>query len=222
MEIRYKLTTQKLTTYNGCQWALNEWKETDGFGKLCAEGWLHCYTNPLLAILFNYIHADISNPRLFEVEVEGKCLTDLGKKEGWTRMRLVKEIEVPVISHIQRIAFGILCAKKVCKDKQWNKWADKWLSGEDRSETSAKAVYDRYNKIEFFSLAQNACASTCYAAGTYDGAKSIPSYAVMNDAANISANAADAAICAVYSEGSERIDWHICLIKLANEAMKYE
>ena len=57
MNIRYKLTTQDLTTYNYTKWVLNEWKETSGTGKLCTEGWLHCYTSPLLAILLNPIHA---------------------------------------------------------------------------------------------------------------------------------------------------------------------
>jgi len=138
MNIRYKLTTQDLTTYNYTKWVLNEWKETSGLGPLCTRGWLHCYTSPLLAILLNRIHADIINPKLFKCEVEGKCLTDKGLKEGWTRMRIIEEMEVPQLSHINRIAFGILCALEVCKDEKWVLWANNWLENKDRSIESAR------------------------------------------------------------------------------------
>jgi hypothetical protein len=33
-----------------------------------------------------------------------------------------------------------LCAKKVYKGVAWNLWADKWLSGEDRSKSAAYAA----------------------------------------------------------------------------------
>jgi hypothetical protein len=39
-----------------------------------------------------------------------------------------------------RVRFAILCAKEVCADLPWNAWADKWLSGEDRSEAAAGAA----------------------------------------------------------------------------------
>lgn len=146
MNIRYKLTNQNLTTYMGFQWVLNEWKETSGFGDLCTPGWLHCYTHPLLAVLLNVVHADIENPRLFKCEVEGKTKTDHGMKEGWTRMRLVEEIEVPKITVNQRIAFGILCAIEASKDEKFIAWANNWLSGKDRSAESANSTYVNYAK----------------------------------------------------------------------------
>ena len=139
--IRYKLTNQDMITHNTCQWTLNEWKETSGKKKLCSNGWLHCYSNPLLAILLNPIHANIDNPRLFEVEVEGNNLTDNGLKEGWTRMRLVKELDVPKITIKQRAAFCILCALEVNKNENFILWANNWLSGKDRSKESAYAAY---------------------------------------------------------------------------------
>ena len=58
----YKLTDEKMQTYNGFQWVLGETHETNGEGNLCGPGWLHAYTDPLLAILLNPIHANISNP----------------------------------------------------------------------------------------------------------------------------------------------------------------
>jgi len=141
MNIRYKLTIQDLTTYNNTKWVLNEWKETSGLGSLCNTGWLHCYSNLILAVLLNPTHANITNPRLFKCEVDGECLTDNGMKEGWTRMRIIEEMELPQLSHINKIAFGILCALEVNKDEKFVLWANNWLENKDRSKESARAVY---------------------------------------------------------------------------------
>lgn len=141
MNIRYKLTSQDLTTYNGFQWTLNEWKETVGGWELCSPGWLHCYSHPLIAILLNRIHANIHNPRLFKCEVEGKTLDDRGLKEGWTRMRLIEEMQIPRVSQNQSIAFAILCALEVSQNQCFIEWANNWLSGKNRNIESAHKVY---------------------------------------------------------------------------------
>ena len=98
--IKYKLTNQNMQTYNGFQWKLGEWQEAQGSSEkdLCTNGWLHCYDSPLLAILHNPRHADIKNPRLWEVEVAGDFKNDKGLKCGYRKMRLVKEIKVPKIT----------------------------------------------------------------------------------------------------------------------------
>jgi len=170
MNIRYKLTKQDLTTYNKTKWVLNEWKETSGLGGLCTEGWLHCYTSPLLAILLNPIHADIINPKLFKCEVEGKCLTDNGKKEGWTRMRIIEEIEIPQLSLINKIAFAISCALEVNNDKKFVLWANNWLENKDRSKEyayyAANAAYYAY----YAANAANSAAAAYYAANAADAA----------------------------------------------------
>ena len=178
MNIRYKLTEQDLTTYNDTKWVLNEWKETSGLGELCTGGWLHCYTHPLLAILLNPIHANITNPKLFKCEVEGECLTDYGRKEGWTRMRIIEEMEIPQLSLINKVAFGILCALEVYKDKKWVTWANTWLENKDSSKESAAAYYSA-----------NAAAAARYAAN-----------------AAYAANSAYAADAAYYAAASANID----------------
>ena len=38
------------------------------------------------------------------------------------------------------VRWAILTAKRQCADADWNKWADGWLSGEDRTEKSAEAA----------------------------------------------------------------------------------
>jgi len=137
----YKLTDQNMQTYKGFQWTLGEWQEAKGNVNkgLCSNAWLYCYDSPLLAVLHNPIHANIKNPRLFEVEIDGETKNDSGMKRGFRKMRLVKEIDVPKISDIQRIAYGILCAKKAYKNKHWNEWADNWLNNTDRSKKNAAA-----------------------------------------------------------------------------------
>jgi len=126
----YKLTDKNMTTFGGTKWELNQWKETSGEGGLCRNGWLHCYSDPLLAIFFNSMHANITHPRLFEVEVDGKEKLDYGLKFGYSRMRLVKEIEVPKLTKEQAIKFGLLCALEVYKDYEFAEWAKKILNGE--------------------------------------------------------------------------------------------
>ena len=129
-----------MQTYGGCQWVLEEWKETSGEGDLCGPGWLHFYTHPLLAVLLNPLHANISHPRLFCVAAEGRTLDDYGLKAGYTKARLIKEVPLPSITSKQRVAFVILCARAVFFDKIWIAWAEAWTSGENRTEAAAWAA----------------------------------------------------------------------------------
>ena len=136
----YKLTDQNMQTHRGFQWKLGEVKTTSGKGDLCGPGWLHCYTDPLLAVLLNPIHADIQNPRLFLAEVSGKSKHDHGLKSGYTRMTLIKEIPVPDITTENRVKFGIFCALEGYRDPGFIRWAEGWISGADRSENEADAA----------------------------------------------------------------------------------
>jgi hypothetical protein len=116
---------------------VGKWYKTSGEGDLCWEGWLHFYHSPDLAVLLNPIHADFKDPVLWEAECRGKSLDDRGLKIGWTEARIVKKIKLPKWTTTQKVAFGILCAKEVFFDNVWNRWADDWISGKDRSENAA-------------------------------------------------------------------------------------
>ena len=142
---KYKLTDQNLQTHNGFQWELGVERTTDGRGTLCSEGFLHYYHHPLLAILLNPVHANIENPRLFEIKALGKHLNDSGLKGGCTKMTLVKEIELPTISLIQKIAFGILCSLKVYSESSYVIWANNWLNNIGRSQNYANAAANAAN-----------------------------------------------------------------------------
>jgi len=189
----YKLTDQNMQTFGGFQWEVGKWVEAKGdFNKpLCSNGWLHCYESPLLAVLHNPIHADIKNPRLFEVEVRGKSKFDKQLKCGFRKMRLTKEIPLPKITINQITAYGILCAKNNYKNGTWIKWANDWLSGKDRSRVAACVAADAIYA---------ACVAAAANAATYG--YDVATYAataaacVAADAAHGAACAADAAIYA--------------------------
>lgn len=132
----YKLTDENAMTRNNTQWGPGVTHNGTGEGDLCGPGWIHAYTDPLLAVLFNPIHADFKNPRLWEAEGDvGK--TDHGFKVGCRSLTTIREISVPEITTEQRVRFAILCARQVCDDPTWMRWVDRWLSGEDRSEAAA-------------------------------------------------------------------------------------
>ena len=139
----YKLTSAAVTTHGGYQWAPGEWRESPGTGDLCSNGWLHWYSDPLLGVFLDPIHAAFgATARLWEAEAGGKMLDDRGLKGGSTHLRLVREIPLPVVSMEQRVRFGLYCAQARIGDRcpEWSAWADRWLSGEDRSGEAAAAV----------------------------------------------------------------------------------
>ena len=137
----YKLTDEHDQTYNQTQWGENVTHTVNGEGELCGLGWIHAYTDPLLAVLLNPIHANFVNPHLWEAEGEiGK--TDHGLKVGGTKVTTLTRMALPVIMMEQRVRFAILCAKHVCGDTAWNRWADDWLSGKDRAADAAWAAAD--------------------------------------------------------------------------------
>ena len=134
----YKLTDDSVRTHGGYQWVPGEWHETSGDGDLCGPGWLHCYAHPLLAVLLNPIGAKYgSRMRLWEAEAEGEHLDDRGLKSGWSRMRLVREIAVPVVTTEQRVTIAIMCGLRLYRDPAWVWWAHGWLDGTDRSAAAA-------------------------------------------------------------------------------------
>ncbi len=191
----YKLTDREGKTFGGCQWGENVTHTASGKGELCSNGWLHAYTHPLLAVLLNPIHADIINPLLWECSAIRKGMkNDFGLKVGVISCTTLHTIPLPQISNTQRIAFGILCAKAVYKDPDWNQWADNWLSNKDRSTESAERVTE-----------------------TFIGAGAWAVRAVWND----EGAAQDAAWAAVRAARGSASAVELDLIAIAEEAMKY-
>jgi hypothetical protein len=200
---KYKLTTQEMTTYNGFKWELGKKYTTSGEGDLCSGGFLHYYHHPLLAVLLNPIHADITNPRIFEVEADGIHKNDNGLKGGCNEMTLVKEIELPIITSTQRVAFSILASLDVYKNEGYEVWAKKWLSGEDRSAESARSAAES---------AWSAARSAARSAWSAESAESAAWSAESAESAAWSAESAESAESAAWSaawsaESAESAAW---------------
>jgi hypothetical protein len=135
----YKLTDSYGKTCNDTQWGPGVSHSGTGEGELCGPGWIHAYEHPLIAVLMSVIHANFKNPRLWEAEGE-IARRDGQLKCGCKTLTTVREIPLPEITMEMRVRFAILCAKEVCASyRAWNAWADKWLSGEDRTQAAAKA-----------------------------------------------------------------------------------
>jgi hypothetical protein len=235
----YKLTDKNNQTRNDTQWGPNTTHTAKGDAeKLCSDGWIHFYTNPLIAVLMNPVHANFKYPRLWECETSGAELYG-ALKSGCKTLKMVKEIPIPEIALTQRIAFGILCAKEFCKDKSWSSWADKWLSGEDRSKESAIAAataaahaatahaviaaYAAYAvsdaAVSDASDASNASDAAAYAVSEASDAAVIAATAVSNASAVIAAHAvASTATHAAHADTNHSIDF----IKFAEKALTYK
>ena len=132
----FKLTTQDNTTYGGCLWGKNITHTADGQGLLCTSHWIHAYTNPLLAVFFNPIHAAIATPKLWRCRGE-VGLSDNGRKVGCTTLTTIAEMELPIVTIEQCVRFTIGCALAVSHSETFATWATAWLNGTDRTSISA-------------------------------------------------------------------------------------
>lgn len=128
----YKLTDENCQTYDGMTWEIGKINQAIGPGnELCTSDVLHAYSDPLVAIFLNPIHANFKNPRLFLAE--GDVVADDRLKVGCKSMVTIAELDVPRPTIETRVTFGILCAMEVCHDKKWCKWAENWLNGSYRT-----------------------------------------------------------------------------------------
>jgi hypothetical protein len=217
MTTLYKLTSQSLTTHNDFPWTLGvpATATATGEGDLCGPSWLHAYTDPLLAVLLNPIHANIKDPRLFRAEGTVGA-EDHGLKVGCTTLTLVEEMPLPVITPTQSVAFGVICAKEVCQDKGWITWADRWLSGKDRTEKSARAA-----EAAAAAAAYRAAEAAGWAAAAYRADAAAAAYwaAGAAVAARAARAVAEAAYWAEWTAAYWAADKPLDLIALAHRAV---
>jgi hypothetical protein len=198
----FKLTDRDGQTRNGTQWGPGVSHSGTGEGGLCGPGWIHAYEHPLIAVLMNPIHADFKNPRLWGAEGE-VALRDGQLKCGCKTLTTVREIPLPKITTEMRVRFAILCAKEVYACLSWNAWADKWLSGEDRTQ-AARARAARTARAAWVAAAEAAAAKAASAA--YRSARAVAWAAYAAEAA-ASAWAAEAAASAWAADVGHRIDF---------------
>lgn len=131
---KYKITNQDMTTYADCKWEIGVKKEIAIPGNtLCSDQVFHFYDSPEIAVLLNPIFYNYKNYRMWEID--GDEVSHDGLKGGSKWQTLVREVRVPIIALEKKIQIAILLTHKIakCTIPEWNKWADAYLSGDDRS-----------------------------------------------------------------------------------------
>lgn len=161
MDSLFKLTDRDGFTrrgeHNQTLWGEGVSHTAIGIGGLCSSGLIHAYTGAALALLLNPLHANISQPRLWEAE--GRIVaTDNGLKVGCKTLTTVREIEVPEVSPEDRVKFAIYCALETHKDEGFKRWAEAWISGKDRSSYAARSTSE-YVLAAYWSAESN-CANS--------------------------------------------------------------
>ena len=204
--IKYKLTTQDKTTYNGYKLPrLNQWyypKDLINPPLPCTDTVLHYYADPRLATIFNTIQANINNPRLFKIAIKHECGTD-GLK-GWSReQKLIQELPCITISLKHKVIFAILCAEKVYTEPTWVKWKNAYL----KQNYNGKHTLIKDDVIVGITDAAAAAntADAAKAANTADAAKAaVAAYTANTANAAYAANTANAAYAAAYAANAAK------------------
>lgn len=183
MVTMYKLVSQDMTTRGGMKWEIGKTNRANAVGtRMCTNQVLHCYNDPRLAIIFNPIHAGITDPILLQIECSTIVNSDKLKfacKEQTPKCRL----PLPEVSLTQKVAFAVKCALTVHKASEFVLWAENWLSGVDRSSRAAIAAHAAATAA-YADTAANATAAYAAYAAAYDA--DTAAYA-----ANAAAHAAD-------------------------------
>jgi hypothetical protein len=141
----YKLTDADGYTRRGksgeTRWAVGLTVTPTGEGTAaCGPGVLHLYRHPLEAQLFNPIHGDYCEPRLWRVQTDALAKTDGLKYWTTGAVQVVEELPRPLVPTTRLVAWAILIAKTFPQPQAWIAWADRWLEGADRSSAAAGAV----------------------------------------------------------------------------------
>jgi hypothetical protein len=211
MDTVYKLTSQDITTHKGFQWAVGEWVEASGEGELCGPGWLHCYFDPLVALMHNPMHANITNPRLWRCEAAGEMMDDCGLKCGYARMRLVEEMPVEAVTTHHRVRYAILCARAVLAPgaiPAWDAWADAYMARDTSAALAAAACAaesaEARSAVDAVCAAESAACVAESAAKAAEWSAARAAAAAEWSAANAAARAAAAAAARAAEEAASR------------------
>ena len=208
-----KLTNKDGYTKNQTLWGENITHEATGSSNqaLCSDGWIHFYEHPLIAVFMNPVHAQLNEPRLYSCLIEGEIEKDGQLKSGCKKLTTLSRLPLPVITSEQRIEIGIRCAMIVYKEQHWSLWAQKWLSGEDRTKKSADAAYDTAHDAAAYAVIDAAYDAVHAAANA-------TAYAAIDDAADADITA-DAAAYAVI-DAAHAAASVIPLLRIIKEVLK--
>ena len=210
-----KLTNKDGYTKNQTLWGENITHEATGSSNqaLCSDGWIHFYEHPLIAVFMNPVHARLNEPRLYSCLIEGEIKKDGQLKSGCKKLTTLSRLPLPVITSEQRIEIGIRCAMIVYKEQHWSLWAQKWLSGEDRTKKSADAAYDTAHDAAAYAVIDAAYDAVHAAANA-------TAYAAIDDAADADITAGAAAYAVI--DAAHAAASVIPLLRIIKEVLKLQ
>lgn len=224
MTYLYKLTDLDGYTQRGKRhqtlWAVGTWVEVLWSGRLCRQGCLHAYRDPLLAVLMDPVHAGLlPNAKLWVAE--GNVRDEDASKVGCDRLRVLCEHELPELTRAQRVRWAIYCALEVYADGGWLRWAEGWLEGRCRYGVDAFGVAARADAFARGAMAANGTSASCTAAIAAAGAAYA---AARHDHADLgSLDVADhAASAAQAAQDAASVKVGIDLLRLALRAIAEE
>ena len=161
----YKYMNAQDRTRGGMRWGKGVTNRAIGDRfKLCADGVIHYYHSKYVAALMDPIQGQYTHSEytMRICKVEGEEITD-GIKYGArvvTTGRKVKPVEYTLE---QRVEIAIRVSLLLDQPESYREWAQRWLSGEDRSAHAAGAAYAA--KAAYASFAARAAADdAAYAA----------------------------------------------------------
>jgi len=150
----FKLTDKYGRTFDRTKWAVGVTHNAPGKGPLCSSGWIHWYPHPLVAVLMDPVHGDFgSTARLWRGTAGGKKLLDgSGEfilKGGSQTVTLIEELPLPSLTIEQRVTVAIRVVQCVVGNHypEWSKWAEAWLSGQDRTEKAAMTTETKADAV---------------------------------------------------------------------------
>lgn len=141
----YKYMNSDDTTKNNTKWGYGVTHEViDGGWELCTKGLIHFYEDKYIATLMDPLHAEYTldkNCVMRTCVAEGEVVTDNDLKCGAKKVTTGKKVKTIELTLEQRVECAIRISLLVYNESSFVEWAEKWLSGEDRSYDSARATY---------------------------------------------------------------------------------
>lgn len=140
----YKWVYKDMTTGHGeelTHWKVGRVNVAEGEGGLCTNGVLHAYRSKEEAEIYGYIHTRRVDSILIEVEAND-IVEDDGVKVG-TRVQIMTSIVGDRMFSLEYLVLiGIKMSLLNPVHEEYKIWAEKWISGVDRTAESARLAQD--------------------------------------------------------------------------------
>ena len=136
-----KLCHSDLTTRDGYQLRIGGTHRATGErGQgLCSDEYIHSYpSGPVAALMAPLNGVDWYDTA---VEITGKISEIDGTKLGHRQIRVLRQVPRPTLTTEQRVAIAIVCASRMGQSNGWTAWTRDWLSGRNRSKSSAEEAW---------------------------------------------------------------------------------